>query len=107
MRKSHMAHLSTILAAGAISLPLLASTTLAFAASPRTTAHIGTQLAELKGSDTVSGEPFGSLTAISDLSYSNYTYGTSQLHPGPGLLGEFDDDHDRPRAVFDLGGLRL
>ena len=81
MRKSHMAHLSTILAAGAISLPLLASTTLAFAASPRTTAHIGTQLAELKGSDTVSGEPFGSLTAISDLSYSNYTYGTSSSTP--------------------------
>jgi len=43
-----MAHVSAILAAGAISLPLLASTTSAFAASPRATAPIGTQLARLK-----------------------------------------------------------
>ena len=48
MHKSRMAHVSAILAAGAISLPLLASTTSAFAASPRATAPIGTQLARLK-----------------------------------------------------------
>ena len=48
MHKSRMAHVSAILAAGAISLPLLASTTSAFAASPRATAPFGTQLARLK-----------------------------------------------------------
>jgi hypothetical protein len=70
MRKSHIAYLSAILAAGAICLPLLASTTSAFAASPRTTAPIGTQLAGLKGSDAVSGDSFGSLVALSDPSYA-------------------------------------
>ena len=48
MHRSRMAHVSAILAAGAISLPLLASTTSAFAASPRATAPIGTQLPRLK-----------------------------------------------------------
>ena len=42
MHKPHVVHLSAILAAGAISLALLASTTSAFAASPRITVPIGT-----------------------------------------------------------------
>jgi len=54
-RKSRIASVREILVIGAISLPLLASTTSAVAASPRTAPPIGKQLAELKGSDTVAG----------------------------------------------------
>ena len=64
-RKSRIASVCVILVIGAISLPLLASTTSAVAASPRTTPPIGKQLAELKGSDTVAGDYFGSSVAIS------------------------------------------
>jgi hypothetical protein len=62
MRTSRVASLIVL---GAISLPLLASTTSAVAASPRTTPAIGTQLAELNGSDTVAGDGFGVSVAIS------------------------------------------
>ncbi len=65
MRKSRMASFVVLLAAGAISLPLLASTTSAVAASPRTTPPIGKQLAELKGSDGVAFGFFGFSVAIS------------------------------------------
>src|ERR1035437_2242229 len=65
MRRSRVATLSAFVAVGAISLPLLASTASAVAASPRTTTSIGTQLAELKGSDTVAGDNFGQAVAIS------------------------------------------
>jgi hypothetical protein len=65
MRRSRVATLSAFVAVGAISLPLLASTASAVAASPRTTTSIGTQLAELKGSDTVAGDAFGVSVAIS------------------------------------------
>ena len=41
----------SLIAVGAISLPLLAGTTSPVAANPRTTPPIGTQLAKLKGSD--------------------------------------------------------
>jgi hypothetical protein len=61
--KSRIAVLSAILATGAVCL-LLASTTSAVAAAPRTT-PIGKQLAELKGSDTVAGDIFGFSVAIS------------------------------------------
>jgi len=50
MRTSRIA---SLVAVGAISLSILASTASAIAASPRTSASIGTQLAMLKGSDTV------------------------------------------------------
>ena len=63
MRKFYMAFLSTILAAGAVSLPLLASTTSAFAASPRTTAPIGTQLARLKAHAQPHAQPHGSVVS--------------------------------------------
>jgi hypothetical protein len=46
-------------------MTLLASTTSAVAASPRAVPSIGTQLAELKGSDTVHGDYFGYSVAIS------------------------------------------
>ena len=65
MRGARVTGLSVLVALGAISLPLLASTTSAVAASPRTTPPIGTQLAELKGSDTVAGDLFGISVAIS------------------------------------------
>ena len=65
VRKSRIGSLSALLAVGAISMPLLASTTAAVAASPRTTPPIGKQLAELKGSDTVAGDYFGYSVAIS------------------------------------------
>jgi nucleoside-specific outer membrane channel protein Tsx len=57
--------IASLVAVGALSLPLLASTTSAVAASPRTTPPIGTQLAELKGSDTVADDGFGVSVAIS------------------------------------------
>jgi hypothetical protein len=62
MRKSRIA---SLVAVGAISLPLLASTASAIAASPRAAPSIGTQLAILKGSDTVAGDYFGFRVAIS------------------------------------------
>ena len=62
MRTSRIA---SLVAVGAISLPLLAGTTSAVAANPRTAPRIGKQLAELKGSDTVAGDFFGSSVAIS------------------------------------------
>ena len=49
MHKFHVTHLFAILASGAISLPLLASTTSAAVASPRTTPPMETHLAGLKG----------------------------------------------------------
>jgi hypothetical protein len=57
--------IASAVAVGAVSLPLLANTTSAVAASARTTPSIGTQLAELKGSDTVAGDSFGGSVAIS------------------------------------------
>jgi hypothetical protein len=56
---------ASLIAVGAISLPLPGSGIRAAAASPRTTPPIGTQLAELKGSDTVAGDFFGRSVAIS------------------------------------------
>jgi hypothetical protein len=63
--KLRVASLSAILATGAISLPLLASTSGAVAAAPRSTPPIGKQLAELKGRDIVSPDSFGYSAAIS------------------------------------------
>ena len=65
MPRTRVTSLSALLAVGAISFPLLASTASAVAASPRTTTSIGTQLAELKASDTVAGDYFGYSVAIS------------------------------------------
>ena len=62
MRKSRIA---SLVAVGAIFLPLLASTAPAIAASPRTVPRIGTQLAVLMGSDTVESSDFGLSVAIS------------------------------------------
>ena len=67
MRKSRFAILSPLLAVGAFSRPLLANTATAVAASPLTTPPIGTQLAELKGSDTVPGDYLGSSVATTVL----------------------------------------
>ncbi len=61
----HASHIASVIAVGAISLPLVADTASAVAASPWTTPSIGTQLAELKGYDTVAGDNFGSSVAIS------------------------------------------
>src|SRR5208282_6491833 len=62
MRTSRSA---TLVAAGAILLPLLACNAPAVAASPRTSTPIGKQLVELKGSDTVAGDSLGNSIAIS------------------------------------------
>ena len=62
MRKPHIVHLTAVLAAAAISLPLLVSTSSAFAASPRTTAHVGTQLAGLKGHALPQASSVGSVS---------------------------------------------
>jgi hypothetical protein len=78
MSKAHMAHLSAVLASGAISLPLLASTGPAFATGPRNTPPIGAQLTGPKGPGTVARESFGSLAAISDASHF---YGTLSSTP--------------------------
>ena len=64
MRKPHIVHLTAILAAAAISLPLMASTSSAFAASPRTTARIGTQLAGLKGHALPQASSVGSVSFV-------------------------------------------
>ena len=57
--------IASLIVAGAISLPLLVSTTSPVAASPRAAPPIGTQLSELKGSDTVAGDGFGGSVAVS------------------------------------------
>jgi len=62
MRTSQLA---TLVAAAAISLPLLAYTASAVDASPHTAPAVGKQLAELRGSGTVAGDSVGFATAIS------------------------------------------
>jgi len=63
MRGSRIA---SLIAVGAVSLPLMAGTASAITASPRTPmATSWKQVAELKGSDTVAGNKFGSSVAIS------------------------------------------
>ena len=64
MRKLHIVHLTAVLAAAAISLPLLVSTSSAFAASPRTTARVGTQLAGLKGHALPQASSVGSVSFV-------------------------------------------
>jgi len=66
-RRGHMrtSRLATLVAAGAIVLPLLACNASVVAASPRASTPIGKQLAELKGSDTVAGDSLGNAVAIS------------------------------------------
>jgi hypothetical protein len=54
-----------LLVVAATSLPLLVSFASAVAASPRVTPSIGKQLAELKGSDTLTGDAVGVSVAIS------------------------------------------
>ena len=84
MRGSPIAGLSMLVAVGAISLPLLASTTSAVAASPRTTLSIGRQLAELEGPDITGGLEnlgFGYSVAISGSTVVVGAYGT---HTGAG-----------------------
>ncbi len=61
----HTSRIASLIAVGTISLPLLAGTTSAVAANPRIMSRIGTQLAELKGSDGVALDFFGSSVAIS------------------------------------------
>jgi hypothetical protein len=65
MRGARIASLSAFLSVGAISLPLLASSASAVAVRPRTTPSVGTQLAELKGSDTGGADQFGFSVGIS------------------------------------------
>jgi hypothetical protein len=60
-----MVSLSALLMMGAVSLPLLASTSSAVAATPRETPAIATQSAEPKGSNTVASDFFGSSVAVS------------------------------------------
>ena len=83
MRKARIARLSVLLTAGAISLPLLAGSASAVAASTRTKPPIGTQLAEL-GSDT--GWPAG--TYASTLGYVLAISGTTLLG-GYGIKGVY------------------
>ena len=66
-RRGHMrtSQLATLVAAAAISLPLLAYTASAVDASPHTAPAVGKQLAELRGSGTVAGDSVGFATAIS------------------------------------------
>ena len=64
-----------LLVVAATSLPLLVSSASAVAASSRATPSIGKQLAELKGSDTLSGDAVGVSVAIS---------GTTALVGAPG-----------------------
>ena len=65
MHRFHVIHLFAILASGAISLPLLASTTSAAAASPRTTSAIETQLAGLEGPAVSQATLVGSVSFVS------------------------------------------
>jgi len=62
MRTSRIA---SLVAVGAISLPLLAGTASAVAASPRTVASSWKQVAPLLGSDSVANDEFGYSVAIS------------------------------------------
>ncbi len=62
MRKSRIA---SLIAMGAMSLPLLTSITSAVAVSPRSTPAIGTQLTELKAFNTVTEHDFGWSVAVS------------------------------------------
>jgi hypothetical protein len=64
-----------LLVVAATSLPFLVSSTSAVAASPRAAPSIGKQLAELKGSDTLTGDAVGVSVAIS---------GTTALVGAPG-----------------------
>jgi nucleoside-specific outer membrane channel protein Tsx len=87
MRKSRLA---SLVALGAIALPLVACTASVVAASPRTTSPIGKQLAELKGSDTVAGDGLGSSVAISG---------------STAIVGAYDHAKDAGRAyVFTMTG---
>jgi nucleoside-specific outer membrane channel protein Tsx len=74
MRKSLTASLSALLTVGAVCLPLLAgcSTT-----APRTGPATGKQLAELKGSDTVGSDEFGTSVAVSGTTAVVGTSGSS------------------------------
>ncbi|MGA3354973.1 MAG: FG-GAP repeat protein [Acidimicrobiales bacterium] len=60
-----MSRIASLFAGGAISLPFLTGSTSPVVVSPRTTPLLGTQLAELKGSDTVAQEDFGYAVAVS------------------------------------------
>ena len=62
MRKSRMVRLSAVLVAGAISLPLLATTTSASAANTSATAQIGGQLALPRGADQPQAFSVGSVS---------------------------------------------
>ena len=66
-RRGHMrtSRFATLVAVGVIALPLLACNASAVAASPWSTVPLGKQMAELKGSDTVTGDGFGSSVAVS------------------------------------------
>jgi hypothetical protein len=91
MRKPHIVHLTTILAAAAISLPLLVSTSSAFAASPRTTARVGTQLAGLKGHALPQASSVGSVSFVpSDrqgAASANWTVGFTTSASGALAIG--------------------
>ncbi|MGA2528959.1 MAG: hypothetical protein ABSG36_07320 [Acidimicrobiales bacterium] len=65
MRKPLIASWSVLVVLGTISLSFIASTRTALAASGRSEASMGKQIAELKGSDTVAGDGFGAPVAIS------------------------------------------
>ncbi len=67
----------SLIAAGAISLPLLASAS-AVSASPQKAPPVGTQLEELRSSDTVAADEFGSMVAISD---AGYFHGSARSTP--------------------------
>lgn len=54
-----------LLALGGISIPVIACLATSVAASPQTRASIGKELAELKGSDSVAGNRFGTSVALS------------------------------------------
>jgi hypothetical protein len=73
-----------LVAVGAISGPLLTSTASAVAASPRAAPSIGTQLAELEASDTVTGDNCGVSVAISGttavVGADNYANGAGRVY---------------------------
>ena len=71
MRASHVA---ALIALGAISLPPVVNSASATGAGPRTTPSIGTQLAELRGSDTVTDDGFD---------YSEVVSGTTAVVGAP------------------------
>lgn len=64
MDKSREVSRLALIALGTVFLPVLAGSTAAAAASPRTTPPIGTQLGELNGSDVASSGNFGRSVAI-------------------------------------------